>query len=160
MRLARGIDNREVETEHETKSISAEETFSSDKANKEFLLSVLRSQVEEVAQQLRAKKLEARTITLKIRYGNFRTVTRSKSFEPTNTTRTLLIQANEIFNKWHKKSAGALRLLGFGASGLSPEGNGQKTLFPDPEDEKQKEIDKIYDRIRKKFGENALKRGN
>jgi hypothetical protein len=53
-----------------------------------------------------------------------------------------------------------LRLLGFGTSGLSPEGTGQKLLFSDPEEEKHKKIDEVYDRIRGKFGDDALKRGN
>jgi DNA polymerase-4 len=159
LRLAQGIDDREVETAHETKSISAEETFSTDIGDKEVLLSVLHAQVEEVAQRLRAEKLQCRTITLKLRYGDFRTITRSSTFEATNTTKVLLTQAQQVFNQWHKKSAGALRLLGFGASGLSPEGSGQKLLFSNPEDEKQKKIDEVYDKIRGKFGDDALKRG-
>jgi DNA polymerase-4 len=157
--LARGIDNREVETTHETKSISAEQTFSTDVKDKNVLLEVLHAQVEEVSQRLRADKLQTRTITLKLRYGDFRTITRSSTFEPTNTTRTLLTHAQTLFNKWHKTSAGALRLLGFAASGLSTEGSGQKMLFSDPEDEKQKKIDEVYDMIRNKFGDDALKRG-
>lgn len=158
--LAQGIDDRKVETEHETKSISAEQTFLTDVKDKDILLSVLQSQVEEVAQRLRADKFQARTITLKLRYGDFRTITRSNTFESTNTTKTLLVQAQQLFSQWHKKSAGALRLLGFGASGLSSEGSGQKLLFSDPEDEKQKKIDAVYDMIRNKFGDDALKRGN
>jgi DNA polymerase-4 len=159
LRLAQGIDDREVETAHETKSISSEETFSSDIDDKEVLLSVLHAQVEEVAQRLRAEQLQARTITLKLRYGDFRTITRSNTFEPTNTTKILLTQAQQVFNQWHKKSAGALRLLGFGTAGLSLEGSGQKSLFSDPEEEKQKKIDQVYDKIRGKFGDDALKRG-
>jgi DNA polymerase-4 len=159
IRLAQGIDSRQVHTEHETKSISAEQTFSTDVKDKEVLLAVLQSQVEEVSQRLRADKLQGRTITLKLRYGDFRTITRSTTFEPTNTTKTLLTRAQMLFDKWYKKSAGALRLLGFGASGLSVEGSGQKMLFSDPEDEKQKKIDAVYDMIRNKFGDDALKRG-
>lgn len=158
--LAQGIDDRDVETEHETKSISAEQTFSIDLKDKDVLLEVLQAQVEEVAQRLRADKLQARTITIKLRYGDFRTITRSNTFEPTNTTKTLLNQGQQLFSQWYKKSAGELRLLGFGASGLSPEGSGQKLLFSDPEDEKQKKIDEVYDMIRNKFGDDALKRGN
>lgn len=158
--LAQGIDRRIVETEHAAKSISAEQTFSTDVKDKDILLSVLHAQVEEVSQRLRAEQLQARTITLKLRYGDFRTITRSTTFEPTNTTKTLLTQTQQLFDKWHKKSAAALRLLGFAASGLSPEGTGQKLLFSDPEDEKQKKIDEVYDKIRNKFGDDALKRGN
>jgi DNA polymerase-4 len=159
LRLAQGIDDREVETVHETKSISAEETFSTDIDDKDILLSVLQSQVEEVSQRLRAEKLQCRTITLKLRYGDFRTITRSSTFEPTNITKVLLKQAQQLFRQWFKKSGGALRLLGFGASGLSPEGSGQKSLFSDPEDEKQKKIDEVYDKIRGRFGDDSLKRG-
>jgi len=159
VKLAQGIDDRKVETVHETKSISAEETFSTDVKDKDVLLAVLHGQVEEVSQRLRAEQLQCRTITLKLRYGDFRTITRSSTFELTNTTKTLQSRAQQLFNEWHKKSAGALRLLGFGASGLSPEGSGQKSLFIDPEEEKQKKIDEVYDKIKGKFGDDSLKRG-
>ena len=57
---------------------------------KSILLNVLLNQVENVAQRLRTNDLEARTITLKLRYDDFRTVTRSNTFDhPTNTTKTL-----------------------------------------------------------------------
>ena len=160
LRLAQGIDNRKVEPHTEAKSISAEETFPADIKEKGFLLSILQNQVEEVSQRLRAEKLECRTITLKIRYGDFRTITRSLTMDhPTNTTQILLQEAQNLFDQWYKKSAGALRLLGFGTSGLAPEGTGQKLLFSDPEEEKQKKIDEVYDKIRGKFGEDSLKRG-
>ena len=157
--LAQGIDNREVEPHNEAKSISAEETFSTDIKEKEILLGVLQTQVEEVSQRLRIEKLQCRTITLKIRYGDFRTITRSNTFEPTNTNKILLNQAQQLFDQWYKKSAGALRLLGFGASGLSPEGTGQKLLFSDPQEKKQKNIDSAFDKIRGKYGDDSLKRG-
>jgi hypothetical protein len=64
-----------------------------------------------------------------------------------------------VFNQWYKKSAGALRLLGFGTAGLSSAGTGQKLLFSDPEEEKQMKIDDVYDKIRGKFGDDSLKRG-
>ncbi|MFH1615749.1 MAG: DNA polymerase IV [Planctomycetota bacterium] len=159
LKLAQGIDNREVEPYTEAKSISSEETFPDDIKEKEVLLGVLQNQVEEVSQRLRAEKLQCRTITLKLRYGDFRTITRSNTFEPTNTTSTLLNQAQQLFDKWYKTSAGPLRLLGFGASGLSPVGTGQKLLFSDPIEEKQKKIDEAFDKIRVKYGEDSLKRG-
>jgi hypothetical protein len=72
----------------------------------------------------------------------------------------LLQEAQNLFNQWYKKSGIALRLLGFGTAGLSPAGTGQKLLFSDPEEEKQKKIDQVYDKIRGKYGDDALKRGN
>ena len=160
LRLAHGIDNREVESSREAKSISSEQTFATDITDKEILLSVLLNQVEDVAQRLRTNDLEARTITLKLRYDDFRTVTRSTTFDcPTNTTKTLWQQAKEVFVKWYKKSAGPLRLLGFGASGLQKAGTGQQSLFAEPEQEKQKRLDKAFDEIRGKFGHDSLRRG-
>ena len=160
LRLAQGIDNREVESSREAKSISSEQTFAVDITDKEILLRILLNQVEDVAQRLRTNNLEARTITLKLRYDDFRTVTRSTTFScPTNTTKTLWQQARKVFLKWHKKSAGPLRLLGFGASGLQKPGTGQQQLFSEPEQEKQKMLDKAFDEIRGKFGHDALRRG-
>ena len=160
LRLAQGIDNREVESSREAKSISSEQTFATDITDKDILLGVLLNQVEDVAQRLRTNNLEARTITLKLRYDDFRTVTRSTTFDcPTNTTKTLWQEAKEVFLKWHKKSAGPLRLLGFGASGLQKAGTGQQQLFTEPEREKQERLDKAFDKIRDKFGHDALRRG-
>jgi DNA polymerase IV len=160
LRLAQGIDNRKVESFSEAKSISAEETFATDIQERDVLMGVLFNQVEEVSQRLRAEKLQARTMTLKFRYGDFRTTTRSFTMNvPTHTTQILLQEAQELFDQWYKKSAGALRLLGFGTSGLSPEGAGQLLLFSDPLEEKQKKIDEVYDKIREKFGDDSLKRG-
>jgi DNA polymerase-4 len=160
LRLAQGVDNREVESDREAKSISSEQTFATDIADKDILLEVLLHQVEDVAQRLRLNDLEAKTITLKLRYDDFRTITRSSTFEhPTNVTKILWQEAEQVFLKWHKKSAGALRLLGFGVSGLQKAGSGQHQLFTEPEVEKQKRLDEAFDKIRNKFGHDALRRG-
>jgi DNA polymerase-4 len=160
LKLARGIDSRKVEPETEAKSLSAEETFPTDIAEKDILLTILQQQVEEVAQRLRAEKLQCRTITLKFRYGDFKTVTRRATMDhPTNVTRTLFQAACDVFNLWHRKSGGALRLLGFGTSGLSGDGSGQALLFSDPEEKKQKKVDSAFDKIREKYGDGSLKRG-
>ena len=158
--LAKGIDNREVESVHASKSMSSEHTFATDVKDKNVLLSVLLDQVDEVAQRLRKERLEARTITLKIRYGDFKTITRSNTLDKaTNTTKILWEEAKAIFLIWRKKSGGALRLLGFGASGLIDEGIGQKELFTNPEDEKQKKVDEVFDKIKKRYGDDKIKRG-
>jgi hypothetical protein len=68
-------------------------------------------------------------------------------------------EAEQVFLNWHKKSAGALRLLGFGVSGLQKGGIGQHQLFTEPELEKQKRLDEAFDKIRDKFGHDALRRG-
>ncbi|MHC4356643.1 MAG: DNA polymerase IV [Planctomycetota bacterium] len=160
LRLARGIDERPVESSREARSISSEQTFAADISDKEILLDVLLSQVEDVAQRLRINGLEARTLTLKLRYEDFRTITRSKTLaNPTDVTTTLWKEAREAFLKWHKISAGPLRLLGFGTSGLQRAGSGQRELFGEPEREKQRRLDEAFDQIRGKFGRDALRRG-
>jgi DNA polymerase IV len=160
LRLAQGIDDRRVESGREAKSISSERTFATDIDDKDVLLDVLLHQVEDVAQRLRLNDLAAKTITLKLRYEDFRTMTRSSTFDqPTNVTKTLWQKAQGALLQWHRKSAGPLRLLGFGVSGLQKAGSGQQELFPEPETEKQRRLDEAFDKIRDKFGRDALGRG-
>jgi len=160
LELACGIDESEVVPVREAKSLSSEQTFAADVEDKEILGAVLRQQVEEVAQRLRAAGLKARTVTLKLRYGSFRTVTRSSTLsEATDTTRTLSEAAKAIFEKWQAQSAGPLRLIGFAASGLVPEDSTQRQLFADAEQERQRRLDKTVDKIKNRYGSDALHRG-
>ena len=158
--LAQGIDDRQVESDRNAKSISAEETFPEDIIDKDILLTILHREVEAVAQRLRAEKVEGKTITLKLRYKDFKTITRSHSFDsPTNTTFVLWEEAKNIFEKWYSSNSTKIRLLGFGVSGLVNEGSSQRSLFSDPNEKKQKKLDSIYDKIKNKYGSDSLKRG-
>lgn len=160
LQLAHGQDDREVEPDRQCKSLSSEQTFATDIGDGEVLLSVLMEQVEEVAWRLRREKLKARTVTLKLRYGDFRTVTRSETLpEGTNVTSLLWETAERVFRRWHSRSGGPLRLLGFGASGLEDERAGQQLLFADPQQEKLKKLDQIVDKIRDRYGRRAVHRG-
>jgi len=159
--LACGLDESEVEPARQAKSLSSEQTFATDIQDTEILLGVLLEQVEEVAQRLRTSNLRAKTITLKLRYGDFRTITRSSTLsEPTNVTRTLWMAAKSVFQRWQVNSAGPLRLIGVAASGLLEEGTGQLPLFADPQEEKQKRLDKAVDKIKNRYGKEALRRGH
>jgi len=158
--LAHGRDDRPVEPDRQCKSLSSEQTFAMDVADPDVLLGVLMEQVEEVAQRLRQRGLKAKTITLKLRYGDFRTVTRSQTFgESTNVTNLLWQTAARVFHQWHSRSGGPLRLLGFGVSGLEDERAGQQLLFPDPQEEKLKKLDQVVDKIRDRYGKRAVHRG-
>lgn len=160
LRLAQGQDDREVEPARQAKSLSSERTFATDVRDRDMLLGVLLEQVEEVAQRLRHRRLKARTITLKLRYGDFRTVTRSETLtEATNLTQVLWEAADRVFGRWHRSASGALRLVGFGAGGLEPEGAGQASLFADPEAEKLQRLDRAMDAIRDRYGKRAVHRG-
>ena len=160
LRLAHGHDESPVEPDRQRKSLSSEQTFATNINNESVLLNVLMEQVEEVAQRLRRCHLQARTVTLKLRYGDFRTVTRSETLaEPTNLTQPLWATAETVFHQWRRKSGGALRLLGFGATGLLPGQATEKMLFADPEAEKLKRLDQTVDAIRARYGKRSLHRG-
>jgi len=160
LELAHGRDDRPVEPDRQCKNLSSEQTFATDVADPDVLLGVLMEQVEEVAQRLRQRALKAKTITLKLRYGDFRTVTRSETpGQSTNVTNLLWQTAERVFRQWHSRSGGPLRLLGFGVSGLEDERAGQQLLFPDPEQEKLKKLDRIVDKIRDRYGRRAVHRG-
>ena len=158
--LARGIDDRPLETLREAKSMSTETTFAEDITDGEILRNVLSGQVDEVGQRLRSAGIKARTITVKFRYGSFKTITRSFTLSsPTNTTMTLWNSTRTIFKAWQEKQRGPLRLIGFAASSLEEEYSQQQLLFEDPEEKRQQQLDRVMDRIQKRFGRNALRRG-
>lgn len=159
--LACGIDNSPVVPEREVKSISSEMTFEKDVGDKDMLQQVLVRQIEEVGQRLRESSYFAKVVHLKLRYGNFKTISRSKTFtEPTDITGDLLEAGRAVFDKWFKEEGGPLRLIGFGVSGLSEAKGRQESLFADPEKDKQKRLDRVVDEIKGKFGPDSLKRGH
>jgi len=160
LELAQGIDHRPVQTEHQAKNLSSEQTFATDIDDYETLRSVLYDQVQLIAARLRRKELLARTITLKLRYANFSTLTRSKTLsQATATTQTLWDAAHEVFTSWHERQSGALRLIGFGVSSLQTGSGQQQELFPDPQEQKQRHVDKALDAIHERFGKDAVRRG-
>ena len=77
--LSRGIDSRDVEPAGEAKSISQEITFDHDYEDQEFLRSQLAIMAEKVGYRLRREKLYTRTVTIKVRYSDFSTITRSQT---------------------------------------------------------------------------------
>ncbi len=116
--LARGLDDRPVVPWREPKSISAENTFARDVQDPQTLLEEIASQSEEVARRLRGHEMVGRTLTLKLRYSDFTTITRSR------TCRRPLERAEDI----EALATGLLartgfpdrpvRLVGVGVSGL------------------------------------------
>ena len=158
-RLAHGIDDRLVVPDREAKTIGQEQTFGVNIDVPDDVRRVLFEQVEQVARRLRKHGLHARGITLKIRYGDFETITRSTTLpEPTNSTANLWTAAAEVFDRWCQTSFQPIRLIGVSAAQLN-EGEKQLTLFPDPASERRKKVDALADEITKKFGHNALRRG-
>jgi DNA polymerase-4 len=160
-KLAAGQDDRPVTPDSQAKSISAEQTFAQDVSDLDELRRVLLDEVEHVSRRLRRHGLSARTITLKLRYGDFTTLTRSATdAEATNLTEVLWSRAEKIFAQWAARSPGALRLLGFGTSNFRQRGDGaQLPLFEDPRQTRQRELDRTVDAIAQRFGPAAVRRG-
>ncbi len=159
LRLAHGIDDRPVVPDREAKSIGQEQTFGVDAAVPDDVRRVLFEQVEQVGQRLRKHGLCARTVSLKIRYGDFETITRSLTLkDATDTTSDLWNAASSLFDKWCHNGFRPVRLIGASASLLS-RGPAQMNLFVDPQQERKKQLDGVADRITAKFGTGAIRRG-
>jgi DNA polymerase-4 len=158
--LAHGIDERPVQTEREAKSLSSEITFEEDIGDYDQLEAVLFDLSEQVAWRLRKKGLRARTFTLKVRFSDFRTLTRSRSRRrPANHGPEVFQVASALLGglPMHGRR---VRLLGVAATQLCGEGDEvQLTLFDDYETERAKAIDETLDAIRERFGRDAIGRG-
>ena len=127
--FARGEDSREVHTDHVRKSLSTEHTFAEDIRDPSEIDEVLERMANEVAAGLTKRELSASTITIKARYPDFTTVTRSHSFPvPTATAATLAACARELVRSTDAFER-SVRLLGVGASNLVPGGVEQLALF-------------------------------
>ena len=159
-RLAHGWDDREVTPDHEARSISHETTFEADIGDRGVLRSWLRELTEQVARRLRRSHLRARTVEIKVRYGDFRTVSRSRTL-PAASCMTLELweQAATLLERQLRLRGDAVRLLGMGASGLTVEREAQVDLFEQHTAAHQREIDTMLDEVTDRFGRTALRRG-
>ncbi len=155
---AAGIDNRPVVADREEKSISAEETFSTDLSDRARLDRELLALAETTARRLRKSRLQAGTIQVKIRQSDFQTFTRQKSLQPpTNNTGQIYGIARELLATWLGTNSDArIRLLGVGGSKLSPAGQGD--LFDSPGESPQDGVDRALDSIQDRFGAAAVGR--
>ncbi|MBN1353536.1 MAG: DNA polymerase IV [Candidatus Omnitrophica bacterium] len=157
--LANGLDEREVKAESEAKSVSNEVTFNTDIDSKEIAESVLMTLCEKVSDRLRSDNLEGRTVTLKIRLGNFKTYTRSVSrTEASNFTDMLYKEVKSLYNRFGTKGR-KVRLLGVKVSGISRRAF-KTSLFSNTCDTKIEDAHKAVEKIKKKFGRNSIHRAS
>jgi DNA polymerase-4 len=160
--LALGIDPRQVNPDKEqAKSVGSENTFSKNIRQLDKLVCILWNQVDEISSRLRALGLRGKTIQVKARYADFKTITRSETLE-NNTASTLLIgkTAENILRERVNLKNSSLRLLGVSISKLSTEKQEQLDLFNAPGTDKDEELDKQLDKIRNKYGKDKIGRGN
>lgn len=117
-RLAHGQDERRVQPHHEAKSVSVEETFDTDLSERVLLDTVLTRMSEQVASRLRSGGVSGRTVSIKARYPDFTTVSRSVTQPgPTDDARTIARLAGRLLDELDISRG--FRLLGVGCSGLT-----------------------------------------
>jgi DNA polymerase-4 len=115
-----GEDERPLDLDGEIKSISAEETFDRDTLDRRVLVPVLKEQAGDIAAKLTKERLAARTVQVKVRYSDFKTLTRQTSVEePFESPEDIYAIACAILRR-ERLVDRPLRLIGLGVSGLVP----------------------------------------
>ena len=152
--LAFGRDERPVEPWTPPKSMGAETTFERDTTDRARLDTTLRGQAERVARELRAERLAAARVTLKLRFADFRTLTRSHTSDPTQDglelyRRVAILLARETLVQ-------PVRLIGVSASALTAEQTGQLGLLGDDAVRRER-LARAVDRITDRFGLDAIR---
>jgi len=157
-RKARGIDSYEFFIDAEPKSISHNQTFGEDTNNRAQLQSALSYLCQKAAKRLRDAGLHAGTVTLTLRFANFKTITRNHTLsEPSDLDTVLLKTIGDLFSRsWN--GVAKLRLLGVALSSFSA-GSGQLDLLDPGRREKLERLARTTDLLRDKFGFSKLQFG-
>ncbi|MFC1937047.1 DNA polymerase IV [Chloroflexota bacterium] len=156
-RHAGGIDDRKVEPPGEAKSISRETTFARDVHDRPRLEATLRYLSERVGSSLRQQGRQARCITLKLRYSDFTTITRSHTLKQASDTDQSIFETGlELMRNALGREKRPVRLIGIGISNLV-EAGGQLNILDTTH--RLGQLDRTIDRIRKKYGFTAIQTG-
>lgn len=161
-RLSRGIDDRPVRVDRQAKSISHEHTFETDLDDPDEVRALIARQAQDVANRLRHHARYAKTVSIKVRFGDFETITRSTTLESqTDETRAIHDAARALFDTW-ARTFRPVRLIGVGLSGLT-DAPAQAGLF-DVHDHcvsnKSRAVDRAADAIADRFGKDAITRAS
>jgi DNA polymerase-4 len=150
---ARGVDGAPVTLPGRPRSVSREETFNADVAAHDLLYARIAELSADVCARLRDGDWVGRTVSLKLRYGDFTTITRQHALPaPTQSDTDVRDAAQELLDTaW---SGDAVRLLGVGISGL--EDRAQLDLFGVP---RVDTLDHALDSLRARYGRHAIHRG-
>jgi len=151
--LAHGRDDRPVEPFAAPKSMGAEETFDVDTRDQEELRRTLLAQAERVARELRAEGHAGRTVTLKLRFADFQTITRSLTGEATQDGLEIFRRAFALLERVTRVKP--VRLIGVSVSGLIQGGSAQLSLFSAAAARRER-VARAADRLARRFGDRAL----
>ena len=153
-RLAHGIDDRSVEPDRKPKSIGHEETFARDLRSREALGRELVRMGDAAATRLRGQGYAGRTVTLKLRYADFRTITRSRTLpEPVSSGPAVVATARELLDAIDLGPG--VRLLGVSISQLV-EGATRQRSFEGGRDASWDDATAAIDLVRARFGDAAV----
>ncbi|AOM76225.1 DNA polymerase IV [Pedobacter steynii] len=153
LQKAKGIDHSPVIPYQEQKSIGTQCTFKADSIDVETINNLLTSMVMDLAFDLRQKKKLTACITITIRYSNFEDVTKQVAIAYTALDRTLILKTKELFRQVYQKRM-LLRLVGVRFSNLVA-GHEQIDLYS--ESQEQYSLYQALDKIRNRFGDQAIK---
>ncbi len=155
--LAHGIDDRKVQAQNRVKSVSNEHTFGKDIDDRNLIMGTLLKLAEKVGYRLRKKKLYGKTVHLKIRYEDFKTVTRNHTLPQNfNATDTIYNTIVKLFNENYIASK-KVRLLGVGVSHFDDKNSAQLSIF-DEDNRKKQKLDMLQDSLKDRFGKNIISR--
>jgi DNA polymerase-4 len=156
--FARGEDARQVHSEDETKSISAETTFNEDIADLHELEQVLWRMSEKVSRRAKSQGLAGSTVTLKLKTADFRIRTRATSLSDATFLADIIHSA--ALPLLRREADGTrFRLLGTGIANLSAVGPNDELVSLDTVASARARAERAVDRIREKFGRSAVERG-
>jgi DNA polymerase IV len=156
--LSRGQDERHVSSEHETKSVSAETTFDTDLREFPQLVTPLRALSEEVSARLKKAELSGRTVTLKLKTSDFKSRTRALSLpDPTQLADRIFRAGLLLLDR--EIDGTAFRLLGIGLSDIEDNGRADPVDLVDQGSAKRQKAELAVDKLREKFGKQAVETG-
>lgn len=157
--LARGQDPRPIARDTAVKSISKETTFDTDTADADLLDGHLWRLSEQVADRAKAKEMAGRTVTLKLKHGDFQQITRRQALnDSTQLADRIYRAARALFDSSGQK--GPFRLIGVGIADLTPAKDADRAGdLLDPDAGKRAAAERATDAIRARFGKDAIVKG-
>jgi len=156
-RLSRGVDDRPVVPDHVRKSLGKETTFGEDVLDRRVVERTLLDLTEQVAALLRRKSLAGATVTLKLRWEGFETVTRQRTLEsPVNTVEKIWPVARELLRNADRPQR-RVRLVGVTLSTLDRAVSGQADMFV-PDTGLDTKVAEAVDALAERFGSGTVTR--
>ncbi len=159
--VANGVDNRMVEPVRESKSVGRETTFPKDISERYVLETILFTLADDVCHTLRATNLKGRTVSIKIRYPDFRSITRAQTLDGYTSSFEPVFEAVKQLMEHNYKDGTPVRLIGVTVSGLKKDDEiieQQDLFFDGGAQKKQAALNSVMDKINEKYGGDTVHR--